>query len=200
MFYIYTIHNVLNNKIYVGKTNNPHRRWQRHIYAANGQASEKMLYVHRAIAKYGSDNFVFSIFQQFESEKTAFAAEQYWIKNFNSRDLKCGYNLTDGGEGSSGRIVSPETRLKMSENHKGNKNYLFGKTISKEVREKFSKAKIGKVTGENNPNSKLIKENISDIKELRKTGKTLKEIAKIYNVSTTTISDICNNKIWKDIK
>lgn len=30
-YYIYTIHNILNNKIYVGKTINLKRRWSSHL-------------------------------------------------------------------------------------------------------------------------------------------------------------------------
>lgn len=36
-FYIYTIHNILNNKIYVGKSKNPEKRWQKYLKIAHGK-------------------------------------------------------------------------------------------------------------------------------------------------------------------
>lgn len=195
-FCVYTIFNECNGKIYVGKTGNFARRRQRHIYAALGQASEKKFYIHRAMAKHGVENFTFSILQEFVDEERCNEAEKYWISFFNSKNPKLGYNLTEGGEGNSGRIISDETRLKMSESHKGAKNYLFGKTIPEETREKFSKAKIGRYEGSNNPNSKLGNSDIVDIRNLRQQGWLLRELAAKYDVGTTIISDICSGKAW----
>jgi predicted GIY-YIG superfamily endonuclease len=33
-FCIYVIHNIVNNKVYVGKTNDPKKRWRKHVEAA----------------------------------------------------------------------------------------------------------------------------------------------------------------------
>ena len=56
MFYLYTITNLLNNKIYVGQTVRPKERWSQHkAYAKNNPVQ----YVHRAIKKYGPENFEF---------------------------------------------------------------------------------------------------------------------------------------------
>lgn len=52
-------------------------------------------------------------------------------------------NCTWGGEGSTGRVISEETRKKIGESQKD-------KTISEETRKKISESQKGKCSGENN--------------------------------------------------
>ena len=42
-YYIYFIHNIINNKVYIGKTINPKKRWNKHIKIS----------LHKALKKYG---------------------------------------------------------------------------------------------------------------------------------------------------
>ena len=84
------------------------------------------------------------------------------IALFGRKDLGTGIlrNLTDGGEGASGRILTEETKKKIGEANKGktlseeNKrrisgrnHYLYGKTHSEETRKKQSES----MKSENNP-------------------------------------------------
>jgi predicted GIY-YIG superfamily endonuclease len=66
MFYIYKITNKINGKIYIGKTNDPYQRMHSHLSVARNGATNsfyqdtgKYNYIHRAITKYGEDNFSF---------------------------------------------------------------------------------------------------------------------------------------------
>lgn len=155
MFYIYLIHNILNNKVYVGKTNDPPHRWRKHLETAGSDRERERYYIHRAIAKYGVDNFVFCILQQLDNENDQNLAEQYWIKFFNSKNNKYGYNLTDGGEGTTGRVISEATRQKMREKATGRKHTEETKELLKQIstgrkhtpeaKAKMSAANIGKV-------------------------------------------------------
>ncbi len=89
------------------------------------------------------------------SEEEAFVKEIELIAFHGRKNNGTGIlrNLTDGGEGSSGRIPTDETRRKMSEaktgkNHPnygrtGEKNPFFGKKHSTEARQKMSEAKTG---------------------------------------------------------
>lgn len=72
-------------------------------------------------------------------------------------------NETLGGEGKpggqktkgfSGRKHTEESKLKTSAKVAGNLNPMFGKTHSKESKEKQRNAKLGKYDGANNPNAK----------------------------------------------
>lgn len=58
---------------------------------------------------------------------------------------------------------------------------------------------LGRHRGENSHRSKLTKDDIPNIRELAKV-KSLVSIAKLYNVSDTTINYIVNNKTWTHIK
>jgi hypothetical protein len=56
--------------------------------------------------------------------------EKYLIAFYGRQDLGLGslVNMTDGGDGSLGVIVSEDTRKKLSVASKGDKNPMFGKT------------------------------------------------------------------------
>ena len=82
------------------------------------------------------------------TEDESFKHEVYMIAVFGRKDLGTGilHNKTNGGDGLSN--PNEETRRKMSESHKGEKSYMYGKILSPERREKISESKKGK----NNPN------------------------------------------------
>jgi len=77
------------------------------------------------------------------TEEEAFEHEKYMIAFLGRKDLGTGIlrNKTDGGEGSSGAIISEETRRKQSEAKKG-------KSHSEETRRKCSEANKGKSPSE----------------------------------------------------
>jgi len=112
-FYVYLIHNTVNNKVYVGKTMNPKRRWLGHLSFAKHHTGNQ--YIHKAMRKYGFGSFTFSVIQELPSESEYNEAEKYWIGYFNSNNHLCGYNLTCGGEGSLGRKQTAATRKKISD-------------------------------------------------------------------------------------
>ena len=84
------------------------------------------------------------------TEEEAFKHEIYMIAVFGRIDLGTGilYNRTNGGDGCSGLIHSPETRAKLSAANRGENHPIYGKNRSPETRAKLSVARKGK----NNPN------------------------------------------------
>ena len=118
---------------------------------------------------------IVKIINQNITEKESSDTEMLYIKTIGRYNLKNGplTNLTDGGEGNSGFIVSDKTKKKISNSLKGKKQSFEsnkknseshkGKSKSLETKLKMSKSKIG----ENNPNfgkkhSKQILEKISN--------------------------------------
>lgn len=154
-YFVYKIINSINNKIYIGKTNDLEKRWIAHIYAA--QINKENTYFYNAIRKYEATSFIKEIIEECETEEKALEREIFWIKELNTRHRHIGYNMTDGGDGVSGlkhsemskrrmslikigKVVSDETRLKMSNSQKG-------RIVSQETKEKISMANTGKNNG-----------------------------------------------------
>lgn len=88
---IYKITNIINNKVYIGQSNNPQKRWKEHIRLGKNNKNSKL---YSAINKYGVNNFIFEIIE--ENIKNYNEREKYWIKYYNS--IKNGYNICIGGE------------------------------------------------------------------------------------------------------
>ena len=115
LYYIYLITNKINNKKYVGWSHSPKDRWIKHLWeSVNGSE----YYLHRALKKYGSDNFSFEVVYQSENGKhTRDIMESKFIKEYDSF-IPNGYNMTRDGEGTLGYSHTPETRKKQSETRK----------------------------------------------------------------------------------
>ena len=141
---IYVRPNLINGKKYVGQATNlkeRQRAWKCLIQPYAGPA------INAARAKYGIEAFGFEILKECDDKELDYW-EKYYVKELNTK-APYGYNLTDGGGGMSGYTLSEETRKKMSETHKGEKNHNYGKHLSEEQKKKMSeKAKGRKVTEE----------------------------------------------------
>lgn len=91
---IYKITNKINNKCYIGQSNNPMERWRQHKYRAkNGQDKGKSA-IHDAIREIGEENFLFEIIGWFEDYNEK---EKHYIQYYNSL-VPNGYNIMLGGE------------------------------------------------------------------------------------------------------
>lgn len=105
--FIYKITNKINGKIYIGKTTyTVSHRWNQHVSAAfsDNEKNEYNFLLHKAIRKYGKDNFLIETLEEIKDESELSSLEMYWINYFNSCILEensNGYNMTYGGEGSS---------------------------------------------------------------------------------------------------
>jgi group I intron endonuclease len=101
------------------------------------------------------DSSYIAFVQEGLTEAEAFSLEIYCIQLYGRIDLGTGIlrNRTDGGEGTSGTVISEETRRKLSEAHRGEKHYAWGqrgelspkwgKPRSEETKRKMSEARQG---------------------------------------------------------
>lgn len=105
MAYIYSITNLENSKLYVGKTTkpNPYDRWKQHLQNARSKDnlvennSVHSMPIVRAICKYGADNFKFRVLEECNDDNVN-ERETFWIEKLNAYG-KNGYNITLGGDG-----------------------------------------------------------------------------------------------------
>lgn len=98
MGYIYCITNKVNNKKYIGKTNDAvEQRFKEHCAAIENERDyNRPLY--RAFRKYGLENFSVKQIDEADSEELLSKKEIYWIDKLNT--YKNGYNATKGGDGN----------------------------------------------------------------------------------------------------
>lgn len=165
---VYKAVNKKNGKCYIGQTvKTLNERKSGHFTSVRKKDNS---YFHKALRKYGKENFEWSVLCECYTKEEMDEKEIYYIQELKSHVKEGnGYNLTLGGGGNLGWIPSEETKrnisvankgkqlgIPKSEEHKkniglgqlGNKRpYQMGdNNVSRrpEVREKISKALKGK--------------------------------------------------------
>ena len=200
---IYAIRNKINNKIYIGQSNNIYNRWSQHKSQLNRNVHGNR-HLQNAWNKYGEENFDFLILELCNSDRID-DLERFYIKKYNSIDDKNGYNHEFGG--NSNKKASDKTKSKISKNHANvskENNPFYGRRHSQESINKY-------MTNPNYINRKhkgtdshmcTITENTArEIKEYFSDGHKLycgevKDIANKYNTTISIVSHIKNGYSW----
>jgi len=194
MYLIYKITNLLNNKLYIGQTiHSIKRRFNEHCLPNSGCTK-----IYAAIKKYGRDKFEIELITMAHTQEIADYWEIYFINKHNALTREFGYNIREGGSkgkfNNKGRKHTPEELVKMSESQKG-------RIISLETRAKMSEAKRNFVPWNKGKHSvinqyvkypKLTPEQIIIIQNDPRPSRI---IGKEYGVSKTTILRIRNGNL-----
>lgn len=152
---IYKCTNKINGKVYIGQTRQSFSaRKRQHKNQAENNSST---YFHKALKKYGFDNFQWEILLVCFSLCELNKKEIYFISFFSSADKTKGYNIKLGGDNyqiaeetkikigkaNKGKIHSPEAKEKMSKSRTGNKHFRFGKQLTEEHKQKLREKRLG---------------------------------------------------------
>jgi len=137
---IYAIYNKVNTKLYIGSTNNLRKRLMNHIGGLRSN-SHYNSYLQNSWNKYGENNFIYVLIEKVVNIKDLKNREQFYLDLNKSYDREIGYNLA---EEANVTFLSEETRKKIGDAQRGEKNHNYGKKASQETREKMSKAHEGR--------------------------------------------------------
>lgn len=163
---IYEIINLINNKVYIGKSIDIERRWNQHKYG------KTKLVISNSINKYGLDNFNFNILEEINLnnldkltlEKKLVDLEQKWMDIKKSYLKEYGYNIN--------KTSKPNTTPKRNDD--------FSKKISKI---KIDMNHGGQMVIQYDMNGNKIKE-----------WKSAAEIERKLNILSENISGVCLKK------
>jgi group I intron endonuclease len=146
---IYKILNKVTGKVYIGQTKSKSTiRWNCHKRNLR-KGKHYNNHLQSAWIKYGEDSFIFEVIDCSTNLEELNNLEVYWIEFYNSTNREKGYNLESGG--GANKIVSDETRLKMSKNGSSEKNLSritkigIGKVLSEEHKAALVKANTGRI-------------------------------------------------------
>lgn len=148
---IYCIKNLINNKVYIGKSKSILKRWEKHLYALKSNTHSNF-HLQSSFNKYGEDSFIFIILESFEKVEEAMLNELEikLIQQYKSHAALYGYNKTFGGEGAShidevkqkisnslkGQIFTEKRKHKISIGNQGRKH------SKEEIQKRAEKQKI----------------------------------------------------------
>lgn len=135
MYSIYEIKNLINDKRYVGFTNNIKRRWNQHRNRSKNICKTSYA-IHRALHKYGIENFSFTEIDTAENLEEANIKEIFWIKNRKENGFIL-YNETNGGEGARGCKWNKK-QLDEEQIQKIIIDYTINKSSSRELSKKYN--------------------------------------------------------------
>lgn len=196
IYFVYGIFNILNGKFYIGKSNDPFKRWREHkSLAFNG--SNDCPKIYNAIRKYGIDNLEFIIIQKFLLEQESLDAEKYYINYFNA--INYGYNCLEDVFSRKGYVTSEKTKQKQSISRlnyyaDGNNHPLLGIPRNEITKEKISVNLTGKHFGEKIGNSKLKDLDRIKIINLSDQGHNQRDIAKIFKCSQWSVWNVLKTR------
>ena len=221
---VYCYTNKINGKKYIGQTINPESRKSSHKSSAyNEKAPDFSTPFHRAIRKYGWENFEYEVLAKDISDKKILSyLEKYYISTLNTFSSN-GYNLTSGGEYYKKTPVSDFSKKKMSLS-KGElaeetvlalrKAYFDGESPTEIYHKNFENimtysafmniwsgrrySQIGKDFLQKGRHTKLTEQIVKEIKKERLLHNTsYSSLAKKFNISKGTIADILKERTWK---
>lgn len=197
MYGVYRIRNTQNNKCYIGSAaTGLSKRWGEHQRLLKS-GKHHSIALQRAWSKYGEFSFVFEPLLYCDPEN-CLTYEQITMDCY-----KPAYNMCPTAGSCLGIKRSEESKQKMRGPRpqiSGNKNPMYGKRgalCPSHGLKRTELTKLRQARARSEFLGKLQEKDIPKIRKLLLEGYTHKEIARQFNVHRSTISRICQGKIWK---
>jgi group I intron endonuclease len=205
---IYKISNNFNTQAYVGQTwSTIIKRFKEHTRSAGAPR------LHNSIIKHGPSNFKIEILWESECTQAELdTKESEFIVELDSI-YPNGYNLKEGGSGGKlstdsrlkmsnshkGKVHSTETKVKMARSAQGNINSL-GRALSEETRTLIGRGNLGEKSywygksGGHHPTSKKVEQWSKDGVMYIRTYSSLTEVANELGADLSSLSACCRGK------
>jgi group I intron endonuclease len=131
---IYCIRNIINQKVYIGKSKNIYVRICNHISALNTKSKNENRYLINSWHKYGENNFEYFVLEYFNEIDEKFVSERelFWQLTYKATDKTLGYNLRL--DSSTKMIVHEDTKKLISESNMGIGNPNYGNRWTDEMK------------------------------------------------------------------
>ena len=189
--FIYKITNKLNNKVYIGQTiQKPIERFYQHCAKKCDKYILNMV-IHKAIFKYGKDNFTFEVIEEVPKQQLN-EREEYWIKYYNS--YTDGYNSTKGGQKGNKPFKDIDNKAIIEQYQQGKSLRTIGKIFN------IDKATVKSILIRNNiklrttRTYKLSQEDRANIILDIKQGLSRNTIVSKWNISKSYLSQLINSQ------
>ena len=189
--FIYKITNKLNNKVYIGQTiQKPIERFYQHCAKKCDKYILNMV-IHKAIFKYGKDNFTFEVIEEVPKQQLN-EREEYWIKYYNS--YTDGYNSTKGGQKGNKPFKDIDNKAIIEQYQQGKSLRTIGKMFN------IDKATVKSILIRNNiklrttRTYKLSQEDRASIILDIKQGISRNTIVSKWNISKSYLSQLINSQ------
>ena len=212
---IYKITNLINSKLYIGKSKDIENRYKKHLTQLkhNNHINK---HFQNSFNKYGEDNFLYEIIEECELNLLN-DKEKYWINYYDCSNPLFGYNKTKGGDGliATDEIKSKISKsllgVKHSEERKLNQSKShIGLILSEETKEKQSISQTKRFQDKNEINKHRIAMSKKSVIQYDLNNNfiqefiSIREAERITGVNSSSISRVCNNErkttgkfIWK---
>ena len=175
---------------YIGKTNNPRRRWLNHL--CEKSRTRRSCWI-RSLQKRGLEPEMV-IIEEISGAWPWQESERYWIQFAKENDWPL-VNMTSGGDGVPDSAATP--RKYSGDDHWTHKK---PERLARGDNNGSRKHPDAIWRGSRCKSSKLTEDQVTTIKRLRESGETLVALAKKFNVSHENIAAIVNGKTWRHVK
>ena len=200
IYSIYKSTNLITGKKYIGFTVSFFKRKNQHKYESfNKKCSGYNSYFHKAIRKYGWNNFNWEIiYQSKDVDYCKKIMENYFITEYDTYNN--GYNETLGGEGSLGFRHTEQHKENLNIKYTGKNNPMYGKSYIRD--ENHKKYMSNLLSGIKKPKEQIEKRVAAVSKNwilIDKEGnkfeiKNLKEFCRSNNLNPSAMGKVANKK------